>query len=483
MTMRLEERYHDFMYGLNHELNRGSIRYALNTQESLPSLDTAYQKIREEESMRKANDTPIGWVSGLVGDTNHRGPRTGAVAGNRDGAQVASGGGAALHAVFSEPPEASHGIDPSRFQGGSGAAFPSMSQDQWQRLMSLIGNPDTPSSSSDCLMGKSTISLWIFDTWATVHATGTLVCLVDQFDYLCYPCLLPGDRVICSTRRDTVMLSSSLTLRDVLSVPNLHCIGNATELASCSSSVHFDIPEQSSMADGIFFGLDEYMEPAVGLDELAGASVEPLFAFSALDGAASPPLDKAASSPVEGAPSEAATPSAEAVVPPTEADLGRGRRERAPRRHLQDYVLNGLRHSSPPLSSTSPYSSLSSGVEPQPYRQTLAEYRSLTTLTCELKWLTGLLMGLGVSSDDVVPLYSDSQSALHLAHNHVFHEQSKHIEMNFHFVRDAIQDGTIVVSHVTTISQHVDFFTKPLGKQRFVFLLLKLGICDLHAPT
>ncbi|GAA0162877.1 transmembrane signal receptor [Lithospermum erythrorhizon] len=112
-----------------------------------------------------------------------------------------------------------------------------------------------------------------------------------------------------------------------------------------------------------------------------------------------------------------------------------------------------------------------------------AEYHSLIALTYELKWLKGLLMGLGVSSIDVVPVYCDSQSALHLAHNPVFHERSKHIEVDCHFVRDTIQDGTIVASHVSTTSQLADFFTKPLGKQRFNFLLCKLGICDIHAPT
>ncbi|GAA0163697.1 hypothetical protein LIER_19498 [Lithospermum erythrorhizon] len=59
MAMRLEERYHEFMYGLNRELY-GSIRSVLNTQNPLPSLDTAYQKIREEESMQRSHDTSIG---------------------------------------------------------------------------------------------------------------------------------------------------------------------------------------------------------------------------------------------------------------------------------------------------------------------------------------------------------------------------------------------------------------------------------------
>ncbi|GAA0175400.1 hypothetical protein LIER_28580 [Lithospermum erythrorhizon] len=59
--------------------------------------------------------------------------------------------------------------------------------------------------------------------WATVHATGTLACLVHHFHDVSYPLMLPDGRVIRSTRQGTVMLSASLTLRDVLYVPNLNC--------------------------------------------------------------------------------------------------------------------------------------------------------------------------------------------------------------------------------------------------------------------
>ena len=112
-----------------------------------------------------------------------------------------------------------------------------------------------------------------------------------------------------------------------------------------------------------------------------------------------------------------------------------------------------------------------------------AEYRAMAALICEVKWLKGLLACLGVVHASAVQVYSDSQSALHLAHNPVFHERTKHIEIDCHFIRDAIRDETVVASHVSTSSQLADIFTKPLGKQQFETLMRKLGICDLHAPT
>jgi len=112
-----------------------------------------------------------------------------------------------------------------------------------------------------------------------------------------------------------------------------------------------------------------------------------------------------------------------------------------------------------------------------------AEYRSMAATTCELKWLKQLLGDLGVSHSTGMRLYCDSQSALHIAQNPVFHERTKHIEADCHFVRNAVTAGIICPSYVPTTVQLADIFTKALGKTQFEFLLRKLGIRDLHAPT
>ncbi|KAJ4808040.1 Retroelement pol polyprotein-like [Rhynchospora pubera] len=112
-----------------------------------------------------------------------------------------------------------------------------------------------------------------------------------------------------------------------------------------------------------------------------------------------------------------------------------------------------------------------------------AEYRSLANATCELVWLKSFLQSLGVSHSEPMRLFCDSQAALHIATNPVFHERTKHIELDCHFVRDKIKAGCITAMYIRSGEQLADIFTKALGKQQFHYLLGKLGICDVHAPT
>ena len=107
----------------------------------------------------------------------------------------------------------------------------------------------------------------------------------------------------------------------------------------------------------------------------------------------------------------------------------------------------------------------------------------MAVTTCELKWLKSLLESFSVLHSSPMRLFCDNQSALHIAKNPVFHERTKHIEVDCHFVRDELQSGNISTAYVPTRHQLADFLTKALGRQQFTFLMRKLGIRDLHAPS
>ena len=95
---------------------------------------------------------------------------------------------------------------------------------------------------------------------------------------------------------------------------------------------------------------------------------------------------------------------------------------------------------------------------------TEVEYRFFANTTSELLWLQWLLKDLGVSTSSTTPLYCDNQSAIHIAHNDVFHERTKHIEIDCHFVRYHLIHGALKLISVSSKDQLADIFTKSHSK-------------------
>ncbi|XP_019252759.1 PREDICTED: uncharacterized protein LOC109231553 [Nicotiana attenuata] len=90
-----------------------------------------------------------------------------------------------------------------------------------------------------------------------------------------------------------------------------------------------------------------------------------------------------------------------------------------------------------------------------------AEYRALIKVVAELTWLTRLLTDICVPASLPVFVFCDSKAAIHIAKNPVFHEHTKHIEVDFHFIWIKLLEGLISLSHISTAKQPADILTKP----------------------
>jgi histone deacetylase 1/2 len=96
---------------------------------------------------------------------------------------------------------------------------------------------------------------------------------------------------------------------------------------------------------------------------------------------------------------------------------------------------------------------------------TEAEYKSLANATVEVIWVETLLKELGIKLQRAPCLWCDNMGATYLSANPIFHARTKHIEIDFHFVREKVAAGTLKVQFISSRDQLADIFTKALGRE------------------
>ncbi|GJY31955.1 retrovirus-related pol polyprotein from transposon TNT 1-94, partial [Tanacetum coccineum] len=113
---------------------------------------------------------------------------------------------------------------------------------------------------------------------------------------------------------------------------------------------------------------------------------------------------------------------------------------------------------------------------------TEAEYIALSGCCAQILWMRSQLTDYGFQFNKI-PLYRDKKSAIALCCNNVQHSRAKHIDVRYHFIKEQVKNGIVELYFVRTEYQLADIFTKPLPRERFNFLIEKLGMRSMSPET
>ncbi|MCO5600619.1 hypothetical protein L7F22_054734 [Adiantum nelumboides] len=106
---------------------------------------------------------------------------------------------------------------------------------------------------------------------------------------------------------------------------------------------------------------------------------------------------------------------------------------------------------------------------------TEAEYVAASEACKEAIWLGRLVIDLGIKEETPM-LHCDSQSAIQLARNPVYHSKTKHVDVNYHFIREMVEDKQVQLVKVHTTNNPTDLLTKGLPGESFAHCRKLLGV-------
>nr|GEX40912.1 hypothetical protein [Tanacetum cinerariifolium] len=110
------------------------------------------------------------------------------------------------------------------------------------------------------------------------------------------------------------------------------------------------------------------------------------------------------------------------------------------------------------------------------------EYIAMSGCCAQILWMRSQITDYGFDFNKI-PLYCDNRSAIALCCNNFQHSRSKHIDIRHHFIQGQVKRGVIELYFVTTNYQLADIFTKALPRQRFEFILPRLGMNSMSLTT
>eukprot|EP00253_Pinus_taeda_P027130 PITA_27130 len=110
---------------------------------------------------------------------------------------------------------------------------------------------------------------------------------------------------------------------------------------------------------------------------------------------------------------------------------------------------------------------------------TEAEYMAATHASKEAVWLQRLCSSMGLVQG-AIRIDCDSQSAIFLAKNPAYHSKTKHIDVQYHFVRDMIEDKKVLLVKVDTLKNTADALTKSVNSEKFSWCRETMGVLGLE---